>query len=258
MIEIAFLGSGSSGNCAVIRSGGTTVLLDAGLSMRETKRRLRLLDVEITEVSAVFLTHEHADHMHGAATLVTKLDIPVFATAGTLALSRLPGPLFADERTVEGGVEVRVGELHVRVTETPHDGIESVCYTFTDGDGRRVGVVTDLGHLSRAVIEALADCEVIGLEANHDVDLLRAGPYPFVLKQRILSDVGHLSNEAAAFGLRRLVGGKTKSVVALHVSKQNNTPSLARQVFAEAIEEIGASVTLDVARPDQPLGFLSV
>ena len=203
MIEVAFLGSGSTGNCAVIRAGRTAVLLDAGLSPRQIGVRLGKLGMSLDDVSALLLTHEHSDHVSSAAVLATKRGLPVYATRGTLAKAGLPGPLFADLRTVADGEEVCFGggDLTVRVTRTPHDGVDPVCYVFADGAGRRVGVVTDLGHLSKKVLEALEGCEVLGLEANHDVDVLREGAYPAFLKKRILSDVGHLSNDAAAAGL---------------------------------------------------------
>ncbi|MGA7992812.1 MAG: MBL fold metallo-hydrolase [Thermoanaerobaculia bacterium] len=257
-LSIAFLGSGSSGNCAVVRCGKTAVLLDAGLSLRETKRRLAARGVALEDVAAVFLTHEHADHVHGALALARKAGLPVYSTEGTAAAAGFPGPLFADVRTVRGGRDLVLGDLHVRVTSTPHDGVESVCYVFADAAGRRVGMVTDLGHLSRAVLDALLDCEVLGLEANHDEDLLRSGPYPPVLKRRILSDVGHLSNDAAAEGLKSLVGPRTRAVTALHVSRHNNTYPLAERVFREALAAIGASAALAVARHDVPTEWNTV
>ncbi|HQQ78617.1 MAG TPA: MBL fold metallo-hydrolase [Thermoanaerobaculia bacterium] len=257
-LSVAFLGSGSSGNCAVVRCGKTAVLVDAGLSLRETKKRLALRGVALEDVSGVFLTHEHSDHVTGALALSRKAGVPVYATAGTADAAGFPGPLFADVRTVRGGRDLVIGDLHVRVTSTPHDGVESVCYVFADGAGRRVGMVTDLGHLSRPVLEALSDCEALGLEANHDEDLLREGPYPPALKRRILSDVGHLSNEAAAQALRALVGPRTRSVTALHVSRHNNTYPLAERVFREALGELGARAVLAVARHDVPTEWKTV
>lgn len=250
-MEIAFLGSGSSGNCAVIRSERIAVLLDAGLSRSDTARRLKRKGMSLDDVSAILLTHEHSDHVRGALDLVEKCRLPIYATAGTARAAALPGPLLADIRIVRGGDEVALGgDLSVRVTRTPHDGEESVCFVFTDGLGRRVGVATDLGHLSREVAEALRGCEVIGLEANHDVDLLRVGPYPPFLKRRILSEVGHLSNEDAAAGLCQLVTERTRHVVALHVSRHNNTFALAGRTFGEALTGIGAAVPHTVALPD--------
>ena len=259
MIEISFLGSGSSGNCAVIRAGKTAVLLDAGLSVRETGRRLAVRGLGLEAIAAVFVTHEHSDHARAALDFATRLGIPVYATHGTDRALDGPGPLFADVRRVGCGrtVVVGAGELEVRVTATPHDGAESVCYVFQDGEGRRVGVATDLGHLSPKVAEALSGCEVIGLEANHDVDLLRSGPYPWSLKQRILSFTGHLSNETAADALRKIVGPRTSAVVALHVSRHNNTQALAERTFAKALADVGAHVTLAVAPPFAPTEWVS-
>ena len=257
MIEVAFLGSGSSGNCAVVRAGRTAVLLDAGLSPRQIAARLGKLGMSLDDVSALLLTHEHSDHVASAGVLATKRGLPVYGTRGTLAKARLPGPLFADLRPVACGDEVVFGngDLTVRVTGTPHDGVEPVCYAFADAAGRRVGVVTDLGHLSKKVLGALAGCEVLGLEANHDVDVLREGAYPAFLKKRILSDVGHLSNDAAAAGLARLLGERTRAVVGLHLSKNNNTPTLAERALRQGVERLGAKVALEVAGPDAPTGW---
>jgi phosphoribosyl 1,2-cyclic phosphodiesterase len=255
-IEVSFLGSGSSGNCAVVRANGTTVLVDAGLSMKETERRLGMRGASLDAVSAIFLTHEHSDHVHAALDLNRTREIPIFASRGTAVAGGFPGPLFADVRPVSGGQELHVGALHVRVTSTPHDGAESVCFVFADGNGRRVGIATDLGHLSNPVLEALRDCDVLGLEANHDEDLLRSGPYPHYLKKRILSAVGHLSNECAAEGLKLLVGPRTKAVVALHVSRHNNTGALAERVFREALVEMGTRASLSVAKHDAPTDWI--
>ena len=257
LLEIAFLASGSSGNCAAVRCGGTLLLLDAGLSVRETDRRLRAAGASLDEVAGVFVTHEHSDHVRAAADLALKRGIPVWATGGTAEAARLPGPLLADIRVLPRGGEVTVGDLLVRAVRTPHDGVESVCYRFTCGAGRRIGVVTDLGHLSAEVVEALADCEVLGLEANHDVELLRTGPYPMFLKRRILSDVGHLSNASAAEGLRALVGPRTRAVAALHLSRQNNTPALAGRSFQEALDALGLRIPLEVGAPDRPSRWIA-
>jgi phosphoribosyl 1,2-cyclic phosphodiesterase len=254
-LSVAFLASSSSGNSAVLRCGKTTLLLDAGLSVRETGRRLEAVGASLDQVAAVFLTHEHSDHVRSAADLALRKGIPVWATPGTITAARFPGPLFADIRPLPERGEVQVGEILVRAIPTPHDGAESVCYLFIDGSGRRIGVVTDLGHLSNTVLEALSGCEVLGVEANHDVDLLRTGPYPAFLKRRILSDVGHLSNEAAASGLLRLVGARTLSVTALHLSQKNNTPELVRRALGATLAETGAHLSLEVAGPDRPTGW---
>lgn len=257
MIEVAFLGSGSTGNCAVVRSGRTALLLDAGISPRQISVRLGKLGMSLDDVSGLLLTHEHSDHVASAAALAAKRGLPVWGTRGTLERAGLPGPLFADLRVVCDGEEVSFGngDLTVRVTATPHDGTEPVCYVFADGGGRRVGVATDLGHLSEKVLAALAGCEVLGLEANHDVDVLREGAYPAFLKRRILSDVGHLSNDAAAEGLARLLDGTTTTVVGLHLSQNNNTPALAERALRKGLERLGAKVALELAGPSSPTGW---
>ena len=219
--------------------------------------RLGRLGASLDDVSALLLTHEHSDHVASAAALASRRGLPVFGTRGTLAKAGLPGPLFADLRVVRDGDEVGFGngDLTVRVTATPHDGVEPCCYVFASGAGRRAGVATDLGHLSEEVLAALAGCEVLGLEANHDVDVLREGAYPSFLKKRILSDVGHLSNEAAARGLARLVGERTRTLVGLHLSQNNNTPALAERALRAGLERLGARVALELAGPLAPTGW---
>ena len=257
VLAISFLASGSSGNCSVVRSGRTAVLLDAGLSPRETARRLARVGLTLDHVAAVFLTHEHSDHVAGVEGFL-KRGLPVFATEGTVRAARLPGPLVADVRPLPARGEVTVGDLHVRAVGTPHDGAESVAYLFADGAGRRIGVATDLGHLPAPFLSEFACCEVLGLEANHDLELLRTGPYPAFLKRRILSDVGHLSNEASAEGILRLVGAATRLVAALHLSKRNNTPALVARVLGEALARLGGGLPLEVASPDRPTPWLRV
>ncbi len=259
MLEVAFLGSGSTGNCAVVRSGRTAVLLDAGLSPRQTRKRLASLGVGLGDVCALLLTHEHSDHVASAAALATELGLPVYATHGTVAAARLPGPLFLDHRPVRGGADVCLGggELLVRVASTPHDGAESVCYRFEGAGGGRVGIATDLGHLSAEVEELLEGCDVLGLEANHDLELLRQGSYPQFLKRRILSPVGHLSNDDAAAGIARLAGERTSRVVLLHLSQQNNTAALALSAVGGALANAGVRVRLEAARPDVPSGWIA-
>ncbi len=254
-MRVAFLGSGSSGNCAVIQAGKTAVLLDAGLTRRQTKRRLGLLGLGLEDLSGAFLTHEHTDHVAGITDLINTIGFPVHATEGTEHGARLPGPLFADIRRVRGGREVVLGDLFVRTVSIPHDGAEPVCYVFSDAAGARIGIATDLGYLSPEVFEALGGCDVIGLEFNHDVDMLRIGPYTPRLKARILGNQGHLSNEQAAAGLQTLIGPRTRQVVLLHLSEQNNTPVLAGEAARVCLEKTGADIEIAVATRHRPAGW---
>lgn len=258
MIEVCFLGSGSSGNCAVIRSGQTTVLLDGGLSPRQIDRRLKQRGLGLEGVATLLLTHEHADHSGAVNALIEKKGMTVYTTAGTAKNARLPGPLFAKVHLIRGGTVFQLGEdLEVRAVTIPHDGSEPLCFVFTSANGERVGIATDLGFLPDPVIAALSNCDLLGIEMNHDVDLLRTGPYAGRLKARILSDVGHLSNAAAARGFRQLLGPRTREVALLHLSKQNNTPALALETARGSLKEIGAEVPVFVASPDDPSPWLS-
>lgn len=206
-MEICTLASGSSGNSALVSSGSTHILLDAGISARRITTGLKALGVAPESLSAVLITHEHTDHICGLTTLTKKLRIPVYATAGTgrQMCYRIPN---LDElvREVEPGTGFQLGELWCESFATPHDAAGSVGYALT-GDGCKMALCTDLGHLTPQVEVGIAGADLLIAEANHDEDWVRSGPYPYYLKQRILGDFGHLSNEAGAELVCRAVAG---------------------------------------------------
>lgn len=230
--------SGSSGNCAVWRAGDTSVLIDIGVSVRALTRALQTIDMEIADLSAVVLTHEHTDHIKGLATFVKKYDIPVYATFGTAAaiLQKLPQAkknlqLFA------GGETFDINGLHVQSMPIPHDAAEPVAYRI-DGGGHRLGYVTDVGFLPEELAHTIAGCDTIVLESNHDVEMLRTGPYPMYLKQRIRSRHGHLSNEDCARGAAALVQAGARQLVLAHLSDKNNNPLTALRTTQRALHGI--------------------
>lgn len=245
-LHIAFIASGSRGNTVAVCAGTDVVLIDAGLSARETRRRLASAGVDETRVRAILLTHEHADHVAGVRVLAKQLDIPVFATEGTI---RHAAPLAALENVERMRVdrEVVIGGLRIRAFRTSHDAAEPVGYAIENAYGARFGLASDTGHVPEAALEVLERCMIVGLESNHDVNMLRSGPYPRFLKERILSSTGHLSNDDAATVMARLIEAGVQSVCALHLSEQNNAPAIVRRTLEACVARSGACVDVAVA-----------
>lgn len=227
--------SGSSGNCAVWKAGHTSVLIDLGVSVRALNQALHQIDMQMEDLSAVLLTHEHVDHIKGLATFTKKYDLPVYATFGTAAaiLQKLPQAQ-KNLRMFAGGEQFVVDELRVQSLPVSHDAAEPVAYRI-DGGGHRLGYVTDTGFLPERVQQCVAGCDTIVLESNHDVDMLRTGPYPMYLKQRIRGRYGHLSNDECAKGARMLAEAGAKRLVLAHLSDKNNNPLTALRCTQRAL-----------------------
>jgi phosphoribosyl 1,2-cyclic phosphodiesterase len=247
-VRVTVLASGSGGNVCVVESGGTRVLVDAGLSAREIERRLVARGLSAESIAAVFVTHEHQDHSSGALVFSTRFGCPVFATGGTASAIGLEGDLFSPFVRVDPGREGRVGALGFRSFATPHDANESVAYAFEDGDARVV-IASDLGRAEAEFIEFVRDATTLLLEFNHDEDMLRDGPYTWPLKRRISGGWGHLSNRQSAEVVRRAAGPRLRRVIATHLSRTNNTPPLALAALAEALERSGWNVPFEAAEP---------
>jgi phosphoribosyl 1,2-cyclic phosphodiesterase len=242
-VEIACLGSGSDGNAFVIRHEQTVVLLDCGLSAARLSARLASLGLVAGQVRAVFLSHEHADHVCGVEAWGRRRGIPFFASRGTArALGfrlRSPSAAAAGLVALRAGEPVWFGGLEVLPFRVSHDAAEPLGYRFSTAEGAHLGVVTDTGVATPEAVEALMGCRVLGLESNHCLDMLARGPYPGALKRRILSDCGHLSNRAAGELLARVASAELETVLALHLSKVNNTPQLATSTLAARLEQLG-------------------
>lgn len=223
--------SGSSGNSMYIGSGDRGILIDIGMSARKTTLALERVGVDPAQLSGIFITHEHIDHVRGLRVFTKKYDIPVYGSAGTLAALTEGGLIDAKTRLYEMPAEGIVAPEDIAVTSfhTSHDCREGLGYCVELPDGRTAAVATDLGYLSDEVHDAIAGRDLVVLESNHDVRMLQNGSYPYPLKRRILSDIGHLSNECCANALPGLVEqGSTRFVLA-HLSKENNIPELAYQ-----------------------------
>lgn len=231
------LGSGSSGNATLIEAGHggdvTRVLVDCGFTRRELERRLTLRGVALETISAVFVTHEHSDHVGCARTLARRDGLPLWMSAGTWAALGDDAPP-ATLRTVRDGETLHIGALELRPFAVPHDANEPLQLTCHDGR-RQLGVLTDLGEIDDAVVGQLQACDALLLECNHDRDLLAQGPYPAFLKRRVGGRLGHLANHQAAELLRRCAHRGLRHVVAAHLSVQNNRPQLALAALADAL-----------------------
>jgi phosphoribosyl 1,2-cyclic phosphodiesterase len=233
-MRFACLGSGSKGNAWLVERGSTRVLIDCGFGVREMASRLARLGVEPADVSAVLVTHEHSDHVRGAARFSANYNCEVWLTPGcNLALDTMGG-LPERIREVDSHAGFAVGDLAFQPFPVPHDAREPVQYVVSDG-ARRWGLLTDAGHVTEHMVAMLQDCDALALECNHDVDRLKQGGYPASLKARILGRYGHLDNLAAADLLARLPAGKLQHVVAAHLSEENNSPELARAALAGAL-----------------------
>ena len=241
------LASGSSGNCALVCCGGTRLLLDAGISARRITTALKGLGVDPASLGGVLVTHEHSDHISGLATLTKQLGLPVYATAPTLRqlCYRIPF-LQRLRRDSAPGAGFPVGELWVTSFPTSHDAACSVGYTLA-GDGSKLASATDLGRLTPEVLNAVRGCDLLVCESNHDVDWVRSGPYPYYLKERILGDRGHLSNEMGAELAALAAESGARAVVLAHLSSENNTPARARDVAARRLSAAGVDPERDLS-----------
>jgi len=245
------LGSGSEGNALLVEvSNGITtsrLMMDCGFGLAETENRLARAGLSPNSLDAIVVTHEHSDHLGGVARFARKHAIPVWLTHGTARLlseRALPQVLI---HYVDPHDNFCVGDILVTPFTVPHDANEPVQYVFSDG-GFRLGVLTDVGITTPHIETNLANCDALVLEANHDIEMLRVGSYPASLKQRVAGRFGHLDNSTAADLLARVKSPKLQHVLAAHLSKQNNTETLARQAFGQALN--CASDWIGIARQD--------
>lgn len=246
-MRVAPLGSGSGGNCYLFESDGTRLLVDAGFGPRETKKRLAAAGSSIEDVDAILVTHEHSDHVHGAEAISRKYGIPLWMTRGTLEGTRID----RHEASVvlfENNSEFRIGEILVRARRTIHDAADSACFVLQARDGCRAGLASDLGFVDPPVLEHLTNCEILLFEANHDLDMLRTGSYPWSLKRRIMSNHGHLSNDDAMNAVRRMIGPETSSLYLIHLSEKNNHPAIVRAMAEALLDSLGAPIQLRIAQ----------
>ena len=235
-LRFAAIGSGSKGNCLVAESGNTRVLIDCGLSPRETEKRLARIGLAPADIAGILVTHEHDDHAGQAYPFAGQHKIPVWLTWGTQAALAESGKLAGEVEThnIEGRSAFAIGAIQVQPYTVPHDAREPVQFVLSDG-AFRLGVLTDIGATTAHVEATLSGCDALVLETNHDADMIWGGEYPKWLKERITGPFGHLSNKQAETLLAALDRSKLKHVFAAHLSAHNNTPALAREALARAM-----------------------
>jgi phosphoribosyl 1,2-cyclic phosphodiesterase len=249
------LGSGSEGNGLVVESGSTRILVDCGFAVGETVLRLARNGIEPESLTAVVVTHEHADHLGGVPRFAVRFGLPVWLTHGTLAAAN--GRLGAVQslQVFDGHDPFVIGDLAVAPMPVPHDAREPVQFVFGDG-ARRLGLLTDLGMSTPHVAECLSGCDALVLECNHDQELLANSDYPAALKARIAGRHGHLANDAAAGLLRGIDRSRLQHVFAAHLSRQNNRPEFARAALAGALG--CASDWVGIAEQDTGFGWRDI
>lgn len=251
-LHLHVLGSGSKGNCALVEGPQGLIMIDDGFSRREALRRMHELDLSEDDVRALILTHEHGDHVSGVTVWCKRFEGELWASQGTAETRKYLAAL--PFREFMPGDVLEISGLRVTTFPTMHDVVNPCGFRFelVDGDGNvadAIGYVTDTGTLPPGALRALSDARILAIESNHDVAMLRTGSYPRVLQDRIISERGHLSNAQAAEALPRLVSDRTEYVIAMHISQENNRPSLAVRALAEALgaerdDELGSSATL--------------
>ncbi len=240
-ISVLPIGSGSTGNSLYIDMG-VKFLIDTGLSCRSIRTALNANGISFEDIQALFITHTHHDHISGFRVTTKNMDVPVFSSKRTrdeMGGAKINGLPFYESREVLPG-------LYVTAFETSHDCPGSCGFTF-EYEGKKVGYATDLGHIDERIIEVLYDSDVLIIESNHDVEMLKKGSYPYPLKRRILSEHGHLSNDECAGTCLKLNEGRTKHFLLAHLSRENNTPQKALETFNSVME--GRDYTVQVLSP---------
>lgn len=233
-MKFASLGSGSEGNALLVAAGQTQVMMDCGFGLQDTVSRLARLGISAGKLSGIIVTHEHGDHIGGVARLARKFDLPVWLTHGTLRSQ--PGAVadILHIHEIDPHQTFTIGELEIIPFPVPHDAAEPVQFVFSDG-ARRLGVLTDTGCSTACIEHILSGCDALVLECNHDSGMLMNGDYPFSLKQRVGGRFGHLSNQDAAGILSKVDTSRLQHLIAAHLSRKNNTATLAVQALSRVL-----------------------
>lgn len=260
-MRLCSIASGSSGNCTYVGSDTTHFLVDAGISAKRIEEGLKKLDLSVKDLDGILITHEHTDHTAGLAVLCKKYAIPLYTTEGTKSgILNGKAKSYPDEDlfiTVKADESFSVKDLIINPMQISHDALEPVGYRFKYGKVK-AAVCTDIGYFNDYTVECLKDLDALLIEANHDVNMLQVGPYPYYLKQRILSNHGHLSNENAGRLLDRIMNEKLKCILLGHLSKDNNLPELAYEsVRFELNTGVNAKISKDIPLCVAPRNELS-
>ncbi|MBR0381520.1 MAG: MBL fold metallo-hydrolase [Eubacterium sp.] len=262
-MKLVSIASGSSGNCICVSNQDTNFLVDTGISRKRIVGGLQEIGVDPASLGGIFVTHEHNDHISGLGVFLRKYPVPVFATGKTIDAIFASGSLGKVDRKLFHSLQpdrpFEMEGLTVEASSTLHDAAAPVCYTFSEGE-TKTAIATDLGTFDDYLIDKLSGCETLLLEANHDLNMLMVGPYPYPLKRRILSNSGHLSNERAGQLLSRILGKNLKQVMLGHLSKENNFAELAYETVVSELAMHGINleekgVQIKVASRTELTGF---
>jgi phosphoribosyl 1,2-cyclic phosphodiesterase len=253
IVKFCVLASGSSGNAALIATDSTRILLDAGLSMLQLRKRLAAIGEDLRRIDAILITHEHSDHVSGLPVLARNRDV-----RAVIWMSRLTEPAidWGEHRpsrleTFQAGAAWDIGDIEVQSFSIPHDAVDPVGFHF-EAQGVRIGFATDLGYVPESVKYHLRRSDLLLLESNHDLDMLKVGPYPWSVKQRVMSRVGHLSNMHTYDYLMQDLDTCTAHLVLGHLSEQNNHPAIVQMIATEALEKRGHAARLSIASQHAP------
>lgn len=248
-LKFCSLASGSSGNCQYIASESSSILLDAGLSGKYIQRCMDSIEEKLENVSGILVSHEHSDHVKGIGILSRRFNIPIYANNNTWEAMRGKLGKLSEEniRSFDTGTEFSVGDIRIKPFGISHDANEPVAFTFCN-ENVKVGVTTDLGYVTEEIKEEIKDSDLLMLESNHDVEMLKMGKYPWFLKRRILGDQGHLSNETAGEVIAQLLHypNPITHVLLGHLSRENNFPELAYETVKGVLASKKISVGLDI------------
>ncbi|MBR1691709.1 MAG: MBL fold metallo-hydrolase [Lachnospiraceae bacterium] len=265
-MNLLSIASGSSGNSIYVGDGQTHLLIDAGISGKRIEQGLATIGLTPAQLDAVFVTHEHADHIAGLGVLARKYGIPIYATGGTIegiletkSVGKIEESLFCPIRQDE---MICVGSLRIDPLPVSHDAREPVAYRIY-GEEKRLGIITDLGCYTEEIVAGLQNMDALFVEANHDENMRQVGPYPYPLKQRILGQKGHLSNESSGRLLGKVLSDRLKYIVLGHLSKENNMPELAYEAVRLEInmsdnEFCAEDFTVMVAKRNEPMELLVI
>jgi Metal-dependent hydrolases of the beta-lactamase superfamily I len=261
-MKFCSLFSGSSGNCIFVSSNETKVLIDAGLSGKTVESALCSIGETGKDIDAILVTHEHSDHIKGVGILSRKYDIPVFATLKTWeAIGTSIGAIKEHNlKTIDGDV-INIKDLDIIRYTTSHDAADPSGYSLSCS-GKKISITTDLGYFSDAIRDQIMDSNVILLESNHDIEMLKFGPYPYYLKRRILGSEGHLSNDACAQAIIKIANGNKKNIILGHLSNTNNYPDLAYKTVYNALMDAGidmkSEINIAVAKRSEPSNYIEI
>lgn len=264
-MQLYSIASGSSGNCIYLGEEDGGILIDAGISRKRIVTGLERKGLSLDDIKAIFITHEHSDHISGLGPVLRKNPIPVYATADTVSaiwektnMNNISPELFHSIRPEE---EIEAGGMLVHPFSISHDAVDPVCYTV-EKEGKRAAVATDMGCFDDTIVRVLGECDSVLIEANHDINMLQVGPYPYSLKMRILGNKGHLSNTSCADLIKEILHKNLKHLVLGHLSRENNFPQLAYRTVLDELEKTETWGTLDtrlmVASRDEPTELLKI